>query len=571
MPSTPAAAYAVLRCGVLQRRAFWDPARWLIGAAVAVGVGAALTAWQLLPFASSLGGYGLSRGQTSGSHLPAISLATSIFPTAFGSCGGGFSYFGPMNDIETNVFIGATALVLVAVALVRRPPRNMPLGVRGFFVAAAGVTVLLGWFGGPLLHLAQQFPVFSNNPVGRIRSVLGFFLAVLAAIGYDNLQRTKAQRSRRAVVAELVAWVIGATGLLFVLHRVQLASRGRTQVSSSRYVLPIVAAVVAVTVVAVVSVPRVSAVRLGRLSLRSAALAAIPLLVLVESLAFVLPFWPRIPVSDFYPTTPVHAFLEANLHGDRYVSTGGTMLTGTNVYYGLNTPNGHSFTNRQWRELLRRIEPAVFRTQTYSAFSGPMPLARAQSPIFDRMGVKYLVVPAREATYGTVTPPGPGPDDVAIPAGGTGDATIPPGRLRGVWFDVTQGLKPRDPLARIDVEILDAQGRVLARATRRTYEEIPAGRFLMPVAARGSATGAECPRTRASVLVGRHAPSRGYRCCAPRHRSPAGRRRTPARVRRRRRGLRAPPRVAQDPVGTEGSSHRGPGNATQCACERRVE
>jgi hypothetical protein len=484
-----AAAYAVLRSGLAQRRALRNAVGWLIGAAAAVGVGAALTAWQLLPFASSLGGYGLSRPQTSASHLPAISLATSIFPTAFGSCGGGFSYFGPINDIETNGFIGAAALVLVVVALVRRPPRNMPAGVRGFFVGAAAIAVVLGWFGGPLLQLAQEFPVFSNNQVGRIRSVLGFFLAVLAAIGFDNLQRSREHRSRRAVVAELVAWAIGAAGLLFTLHRVQLASRGRTQVSSSRYVLPIVAAIVAAGVVAVVSLPRVSAARLGRLSLRPIALATIPLLVLTESLAFVLPFWPRIPVDDFYPRTPAHTFLAAHLDGNRYVATGGTMLTGTNVFYGLATPNGHAFTNRKWRELLKTVEPDVFRTQTYSAFSGPMPLERAQSPIFDRMAVKYLVVPPGQATYGRAEPPAAASTDVVIPAGGTVDVAIPPGPLRGVSFEVKRTLRPRDRLARVDVEVLDDRGGVLARSSRRTYEQIAPGPFLVPVAGEDLAPG----------------------------------------------------------------------------------
>ncbi len=503
-----AGAYAALRSGFLRNRALWQPMRWLVGAAVAVGVGVALSAWQLLPFASSLGGYELSRGQTSASHLPAITLATSVFPTAFGSCGGGFSYFGPLNDIETNVFIGAAALVLVVVALVRRPPRNMPVGVRGFFVGAAVIAVLLGWFGGPLLQFAQQFPVFSNNPVGRIRSVLGFFLAVLAAIGFDNLQRTREGRSRRAVVAELGVWAIGAAGFLFALHRVQLASRGRMQVSPSRYVLPIVAAIVAAGVVAVVSIPRISAIRLGRISLRSIALGAIPLLVLTESLAFVLPFWPRIPVDDFYPKTPVHTFLATHLDGDRYVSSGGTMLTGTNVYYGLNTPNGHAFTNRKWRELLQAVEPAVFRSQTYSAFAGPMPLERAQSPIFDRLGVKYLVVPPREATYGRTEPAGSGDADVSIPAGGTADVPIAPGPLRGVLLDVKEALQPRDPFARIEIDVLDDQDRVLAHSSRRHLRRDHPRPVRHARRRRGSGSGPERPRSCPPRFDRRHAASR---------------------------------------------------------------
>ena len=100
------------------RGSVWKPLRWLVGVGVAVGVGAALTAFQLLPFASQLNSLALTRAQTPASHLPPVTLASALFPTAFGSCGGGYTYFGPLNDIETNVFVGAAVLVLVVVALV---------------------------------------------------------------------------------------------------------------------------------------------------------------------------------------------------------------------------------------------------------------------------------------------------------------------------------------------------------------------------------------------------------------------------------------------------------------------
>jgi hypothetical protein len=205
--------------------------------------------------------------------------------------------------------------------------------------------------------------------------------------------------------------------------------------------------------------------------------------VLVEALAFVLPFWARIPVDEFYPRTPVHRFLAAHLDGQRFVATGGAMLVGTNLFYGLSTPNGHAFTEPRWKELLRAVEPRVFRTQTYSAFAGPMPLQRAQSPILDRMGVRYLVVPPSEATYGRAEPAGRDDGAISLEAGASFEAPIGRGPLRGVSLDVREALRPNDRFARIDVEVLGATGHTLAHSSRRTYDHIDPGPFVIPVAA----------------------------------------------------------------------------------------
>src|SRR4029077_8083585 len=133
----------------------------------------------------------------------------------------------------------------------------------------------------------------------RIRVMLGFFLAVLAAIGFDNLLRAPRRRSRGALAREIIVGAVGVAGLAFVVYRVQLASRGRTQVSASRYILPLLVAALAVAAVVIASLPQRSK---RQAVVRTIALGALPVLVLVESLAWVLPFWARIPVDDFYPT-----------------------------------------------------------------------------------------------------------------------------------------------------------------------------------------------------------------------------------------------------------------------------
>ncbi len=474
--------YAVLRFWSSAGRDLKARLRVAVLAAAAVGVGVALTAVQLLPFAAQLTTRTASRGQSPAAHLAPLTLATALIPNALGSCAG-LTYFGPMNDVETNAFVGAAVLVLVVLALVRKPSSSVPRGVRTYMFAAVGLTLILGWHGGELLRVAQKFPVFSDNYVGRIRSVLGFFLAALAAIGFDNLQHRAERRPRGAVTAELAVWAVAIGAVAFVLRRVQLASRASHLVSSSRYVLPLVVLALALLAVAVSSFRRVASVRVGPVSLHRLAVAAIPVLVLVESLAFVLPFWPRVPRDDFYPRLPAHTFLAANLDGQRMLAEGAAMLNGTNLYYGFDTPNGHAFTDPRWADLLRAVQPNVFRSTTYSAFQ-PLDVDAVRSPVLDRMAVKYLVATLGDATYGAEEQFGSdGGGSLGIPAGGSLDVSIPAQPLRGIVLHLRQPFMPRDKFARIGIDILDANGHLVATSSRRTYAQIGAGDFAVPIAA----------------------------------------------------------------------------------------
>jgi hypothetical protein len=480
-----AVPYAILRSGVWDRAGRLREAfARLAAVAAAIAAGFALVAIQLFPFMSQYAAINSTRGQLAQQHLPPLTLATMLIPNALGSCGGGTNYFGPFNDIETNAFIGGAALVLVGLAFLRRPPLVVPRGVRAFFLAATALTLVLGWHGGRPLEFAAHFPVFSGNFVGRIRSVLGFFLAVLAAIGFENLLQRHHRRPRWAAVFETAGWVAGVVAVGFVVWRVQEASAGQTIVTPVRYVLPLVAVGVTLGVVTLVWKFGNRVVSIGKHSLqaRTFLAALVPVMVVAESLAFVLPYWPRVPRDKFYPQTPVHRFLEENLHGDLFLATGGTILPGVNVYYGIATPNGHAFTQAAYGDMLRSIDPKVFRSVSYTLFQPYMPLHTATSPLLDRLGVKYLVVSLPEASYGTPEKIGNGRARIDVRPGGTAELAMPGGALRGVQLDVANTTSPRDPFARVAMDVLDDRGRVIASNSRRVYTGILPGPFLVPIA-----------------------------------------------------------------------------------------
>src|SRR6185312_10875040 len=136
-------------------------------------------------------------------------------------------YFGPKNLIEVNSFLGGAALVLVLVAIAARPPAAVRRGSRGFWLGVAGVCVVLTYAGGFPLAAAQRFPVFSNNFVGRLRSLLLFALAVLVAIGCERVAegRRVAARDRRSAqwIGVGVAAIVGAVVLWALAHAARAA------------------------------------------------------------------------------------------------------------------------------------------------------------------------------------------------------------------------------------------------------------------------------------------------------------------------------------------------------------
>jgi hypothetical protein len=177
-----ASAYALVRGLALRRRTRSSGSGPMALIAIGLLLGVGLAAFQLLPFADRLGSLDLSyRLQTPDSHLPLDALSTLVIPDAFGSPVRD-NYFGGLNYIEIQSFIGVTAVALALFGLTRRPGR-LPPGLLAFSWAGLGLTIVLIYVGGLPLGLLQETWLFEMNPVGRLRSVMGLFLTVLAAVG----------------------------------------------------------------------------------------------------------------------------------------------------------------------------------------------------------------------------------------------------------------------------------------------------------------------------------------------------------------------------------------------------
>ncbi|MDT4939076.1 MAG: hypothetical protein QOG80_2747, partial [Pseudonocardiales bacterium] len=342
-----------------------------------LAVGGLLAMIELLPFAKV---YSDVSGQRSGyglTPLAAVRLVTLISPGAYGLCVGGEPKYDGSSPIEDVAFVGAAAMLLAVVGACVRlrlnarradggsAPRVISgRGVTMFFAATAVVIVLIGWSSSTFLRHLQFLPPFHGNPVGRIRAVLGFALAVLVGFGVDAVTQRRTGDARPAIrMRPGWSWLrpaVIAGGVLAVGVAI-LAKVRSTSISQGDWlVVKPTLYVPALLIAATFIVLALAATR--RPWARWLALLALPLLVVGQGAYFFHRVLPGDNPDDFYRRTPVHQYLSQSLGHERYDTTGMVMYPSTSLYYGLRTATGHTTQPEQWIDLLRAVDPKVLLT-----------------------------------------------------------------------------------------------------------------------------------------------------------------------------------------------------------------
>jgi hypothetical protein len=432
-----AGVYFAVRLGVEYRGERRRIAGVAAGGVAAVAGAVGLAAFQLLPFAHFMSdAYVWGRGQTAVDHLPFQALVTAIAPDALGT-----TYAGT-NIVEALSYVGAATLLL-ALAGVAAGRAVLPRGVWVFLVVSAGMAVVLVYAGGFPLALAQRLPVlFADNFVGRLRSVLGFAVAVLAAVGFEVVLRR--HRAGNPVWGRTVWFAAGAGGLV-VLFAARPAVSGPDVLTGLAFL--------------VVAGACLGLARWGRrASHRRVALAAVPLLVAAQALVFAVPYWAHADRATFYPRTGVHDFLAGNLGTDRYASPTDTLLPGESSLHRLRSLNGHAFVDRRMGELIEALPGRQFRDPP--TLPSTVPTAPVVgSPVMDRLAVRYFVAPVAAPVIGTATRPGP-----VLTVTPDSPATTPiAGPLRAV---VAHLAAPVERPVSLRVSLRDAAGVEVASGSR---------------------------------------------------------------------------------------------------------
>ncbi|MEL4319018.1 YfhO family protein [Leifsonia sp. YIM 134122] len=445
----------------------------LAAAGVAVGgivVGGLLAAWQMIPFAiNALSVLDFDvREQNPMRHLAWSELASVLIP----DINGGPEPVGiwvPEHRVEAFSYLGAATLVLMAAAILVRPRTRSRLSGRTYLVWALLISIALTYAGGILLAIVQELPIFSNNYIGRLRVMIGFFAAVLAAMGLSALldpvplrvEVRLARRSRAALAAAIVRVVVVAAVAVAAVILVIGAYRA-VPVDRLDRLRPEVGAIAACAVLAVVLVALVW-LTAARWSVVVAGIM-LPLLVVSPALYVTSIWWPTSPSETFYPSTSTHDFLEEELGDDRFATVDQAMMPGSNTAYGLRSVDGHGFHTVAWKDLLTAVDPDIFKSATYSTMTSEGLPVSSRSPILDRLGVRYLVVPPAVAAIGAMTEPLPADGAVAVDSGAGIESAVYAGPIRGLSFDAS-GLASGDAGVDVRVDILDVDGAVLASTT----------------------------------------------------------------------------------------------------------
>ncbi|PFG32516.1 DUF6044 family protein [Sanguibacter antarcticus] len=460
-----AGAFAVVRT-LVGHRPWKDRICSLVIAITGVVLGFLLAAWQMVPFlynATTVIDFD-SRAQNSDSHLSLADLATSLVPSILGGSGNRDQWSPDLNPVENFSYLGVGALVLVGAAILSRPRDKPEKILFWFFGGAALLSLLLVYVGGPLLGLVQHLPIFSNNLIGRLRVMTGFFVAVLAAYGYGRIV------SGSASVPAFWAGPLAARGTAAIrwMTVLVLAIAASVVVRRTLFLVPAEA----------IDDVRRSTVQIGALGvlLALAVLAALfvrsarvvvgvlaPIVVVIPALAVTTTWWARSASDTFYPVTGAHTFLEENLDGNRYTPVGQTALPGTNTFYKLRTLGGHAFHSPEWKELIIAADPSAFLSTTYSSISQENLASTVESPILDRLAVDYVVADPNSEILGAVDAGAAPESQATLDRDAPLQGSVESGPLRGVLLkSITQDREDLDGSTLQVRVVAEADGAVLA-------------------------------------------------------------------------------------------------------------
>jgi hypothetical protein len=455
-------------------------------------LGFALTALELLPLARQLDDFYLGyRKQNPGRILALRSISTIAFPDALGNPKEKV-FYGVRNYAEMQIFLGASACVVMAAGIARVRRSMLVRGAVGYLAVATFACGFLIYIGKlPLKILQVTMPtLFGINFIGRMRSVLGFLLACVAAVCLQAIL------DRRGSGRRWLDWAtyLGATLVAFLGYRkvYQLAeATGHAEFLRRHAVVPLL-----VTAGAVVAV---TAATLLRERWRAVAVGAIPVLLAVESVAFANGYLPRIEKSQFYPVTATHRYVLDHIGRERVATANTVLYPGTTTYYGIRSVSAQGFHQKTWHDMLLRAgSRPLERSPTLPLLLADNEVGR--SKLLDRLSAKYWLTSPGEPTpsrlvggeyaVGVTELVPDRPVELAAPSGAMLRHTVgsQEPRLRAVRINIRRSTTTKDQIATVLVELLDRTGRVVGDGSRRVFTDsrksfgIPVAEPSVPVA-----------------------------------------------------------------------------------------
>ncbi|WP_238013232.1 YfhO family protein [Dactylosporangium sp. AC04546] len=483
--------YALARVVAQRSAGIRSAAASVAGIAGGVLAGFGLAAFQLLPFIGFYRSWYIEgRAQTPGQHLDPAALVTTVAPFALGTADPNRQPFLlGTNVVESLCYTGAATLVLAvaAIGLTRAGRAGLPRGVWVFLVAGVLLWGVLIFAGGPLLAIAQHTPgiggLFAGNFIGRARSIFGFMLAALGAVGFELLltSRSPAARPGRWWLTPAAVWLLVAAGAGAVVWRGRQVAAANAAVDGYDRAVLTGAVLVGCAVVCAV-VARRARPGSGRWRRMAAPVAAGALLLQIGGQAgwLVHQYWPHSSRATFYPVTDTHQYLADGLGHERFAAAGDALIMGTGAAYRLRSLNGHAFLDRSFAELLGAAPGTAVPWPTYVTFDADV--AQATSTILDRLGVRYFVTAPSATIFGSPAAQPLADNTMTLePDSPVTVAATLSGGIRGIGV-VPADTSPAGPGARLRITVRDGAGVTVAD-TSYPVPELTAGQpWVLPVA-----------------------------------------------------------------------------------------
>ena len=93
----------------------------------------------------------------------------------------------PIHFVEGFSYFGAVTLVLIVAALLVKPRHSHPHGAVATLSVMFLIVMIAIYFDGPVFEVVHSLPGISTSAIGRMRTVMSFLAAVLAALGAGAL------------------------------------------------------------------------------------------------------------------------------------------------------------------------------------------------------------------------------------------------------------------------------------------------------------------------------------------------------------------------------------------------
>ncbi len=354
--------------------------RRIVAAGVALGLGAAIAAIQVVPFVEYLL---LSRGYTwrqfTGLNplaAPTSTLIAALVPRFLGEHAAD-TYAGALNYLEQTMYAGIPVLILAVVG-VARPRRDW----RAIFFAAVAVVATLAVYGAPgVLHVISALPLVKGATLTRIPIVAITAVIVTAAFGVDALAaRASDADRRRALVASVGAALTVAAAILVALT-LQRSFLLRSMLTVETWRWSLWALLLAAgTGLAVVAFAR-------RQLDRQPVVVALTALVALDLFVAARGFHPLQPAERVYPAVAELTRLRDEPGPFRVVGAKGALMPNSALVYGVQDVRGYDGLGVAWYADL--LDVALAWVQAHQQHE----LHDANSPILDLLGIRYLMAP----------------------------------------------------------------------------------------------------------------------------------------------------------------------------------